>query len=52
LFESIEVVNNTRETLKMVKGKAEKKIYETFQNIIEKYNGFTILKKNFENTSQ
>jgi len=40
LFESINVVNNTRETLKMANGKVGKEIYDKFQNIIEKNAGF------------
>jgi hypothetical protein len=36
LFESINVVNNTRETLKMTNGKVGKEIFDKFQNVIEK----------------
>ncbi|XP_022168863.1 uncharacterized protein LOC111032735 [Myzus persicae] len=34
LFKSIEVVNTTRETLKMANGKVEKEINDKFQNVI------------------
>lgn len=43
LFESIEVVNNTRETLKMASGKIGKEINDKFQNVIEKNIGFKTL---------
>jgi len=43
LFESFEVVNNTRETLKMANGKVGKEIYDKFQNVIEKNEGFKTL---------
>jgi len=43
LFESINVVNNTRETLKMANGKVGKEIYDKFQNVIEKNAGFKTL---------
>jgi hypothetical protein len=43
LFESINVVNNTRETLKMANGKVRKEIYDKFQNVIEKNAGFKTL---------
>jgi hypothetical protein len=39
LFESINVVNNTREALKMANGKVEKEIYDKFQNVIVKNKG-------------
>jgi len=40
LFESINIVNNTRETLKMANGKVGKEIYDKFENVIENNNGF------------
>jgi len=40
LFESIEVVSNTIETLKMANGEVGKEIYDKFQNLIEKNVGY------------
>ncbi|KAL4131275.1 hypothetical protein QTP88_008612 [Uroleucon formosanum] len=43
LLESIEVLNNTRETLKMANGKIGKEIYDKFQNVIKKNKRFKTL---------
>jgi hypothetical protein len=43
LFESINVVNYTRETLKMANEKVGKEIYDKFQNVIEKNKEFKTL---------
>jgi hypothetical protein len=44
MFESINMTNNIKETLKMAIGKVGKEIYDKFQNVIEKIKSMLGLK--------